>query len=94
MKQVDASSYSIAQGICLSARLLCLGTHTRPRSGAGRVQALACARTHIMHPWVPGFVDNMNVPGHFYVNQEIKSLLFDELKQFSRQVRRECLSLA
>jgi tRNA-splicing ligase RtcB len=32
-----------------------------------------------------GFVENMNVPGCFYVNQEIKSLLFDELKQFSRQ---------
>ncbi|MGB1600618.1 MAG: hypothetical protein ACPIOQ_48195 [Promethearchaeia archaeon] len=33
-----------------------------------------------------GFVDSMRVPGHFYVNEEIKSLLFDELKQFSRQV--------
>ena len=33
-----------------------------------------------------GFVDNMNVPGHFYVNQDIKSLLFDELRQYSRQV--------
>ena len=33
-----------------------------------------------------GFVDGMRVPGHFYVNEEIKSLLFDELKQFSRQV--------
>ena len=27
-----------------------------------------------------GFVDSMRVPGHFYVNEEIKSLLFDELK--------------
>jgi len=33
-----------------------------------------------------GFVDNMNVPGHFYVNQELKSLLFEELRQFSSQV--------
>jgi hypothetical protein len=32
----------------------------------------------------PGFVDGMHVPGHFYVNEEIKSLLFDELRQFSR----------
>eukprot|EP00286_Rhodomonas_abbreviata_P013058 CAMPEP_0181337188 /NCGR_PEP_ID=MMETSP1101-20121128/27864_1 /TAXON_ID=46948 /ORGANISM="Rhodomonas abbreviata, Strain Caron Lab Isolate" /LENGTH=186 /DNA_ID=CAMNT_0023447623 /DNA_START=66 /DNA_END=623 /DNA_ORIENTATION=+ len=31
-----------------------------------------------------GFVENMNVPGQFYVNEEIKKLLFDELKQFSR----------
>ncbi len=33
-----------------------------------------------------GFVDNMNVPGHFYVNEELKSLLFEELRQFSCQV--------
>jgi hypothetical protein len=33
-----------------------------------------------------GFVENMNVPGHFYVNEELKSLLFEELRQFSRQV--------
>jgi len=33
-----------------------------------------------------GFVDNMNVPGHFYVNEHLKSLLFDELEQYSRQV--------
>ncbi|EKX53228.1 3'-phosphate RNA ligase RtcB [Guillardia theta CCMP2712] len=31
-----------------------------------------------------GFVDNMRVPGVFYVNQQIKELLFDELKQFSK----------
>eukprot|EP00960_Hanusia_phi_P036340 752276-Hanusia_phi.AAC.1 len=31
-----------------------------------------------------GFVDNMRVPGIFYVNQQIKELLFDELRQFSK----------
>lgn len=33
----------------------------------------------------PGFVDNMSVPGRFYVNEGIKSLLFDELQQYTRQ---------
>uniref|UniRef100_A0A6U4UYL9 RNA-splicing ligase RtcB homolog n=2 Tax=Hemiselmis andersenii TaxID=464988 RepID=A0A6U4UYL9_HEMAN len=32
-----------------------------------------------------GFVEGMKVPGHFYVNPEIKTLLFDELKQFTNQ---------
>jgi len=35
-----------------------------------------------------GFVDNMNVPGHFYVNEHLKLQLFDELEQYSRQVPR------
>jgi hypothetical protein len=31
-----------------------------------------------------GFVENMRVPGHFYVNESIRDLLFEELRQFSR----------
>ncbi|KAJ1494487.1 tRNA-splicing ligase [Baffinella frigidus] len=31
-----------------------------------------------------GFVPNMRVPGHFYVNDEIKELLYDELRQFTK----------
>ena len=31
-----------------------------------------------------GFVENMRVPGHFYVNNSIRDLLFEELRQFSR----------
>lgn len=31
----------------------------------------------------PGFVENMSVPGRFYVSEGIKSLLFDELRQYS-----------
>jgi tRNA-splicing ligase RtcB (3'-phosphate/5'-hydroxy nucleic acid ligase) len=31
-----------------------------------------------------GFVENMRVPGHFYVNDNIRDLLFEELRQFSR----------
>ena len=31
-----------------------------------------------------GFVENMRVPGHFYVNDSIRDLLFEELRQFSR----------
>jgi tRNA-splicing ligase RtcB len=29
-----------------------------------------------------GFVPNMNVPGKFYVNENLEGLMFDELKQF------------
>lgn len=28
-----------------------------------------------------GFVPNMNVPGYFYVNERLKGLIFDELRQ-------------
>eukprot|EP00397_Hematodinium_sp_SG-2012_P035158 GEMP01037790.1.p1 GENE.GEMP01037790.1~~GEMP01037790.1.p1 ORF type:complete len:508 (+),score=118.94 GEMP01037790.1:101-1624(+) len=31
-----------------------------------------------------GFVDNMNVPGCFYVNDKLEKLMFDELRNFSR----------
>ena len=31
-----------------------------------------------------GFVENMRVPGHFYVNDSIRDLLFEELRQFSK----------
>ena len=30
----------------------------------------------------PGFVPNMRVPGVFFVNERLSSLMFDELKQF------------
>lgn len=30
----------------------------------------------------PGFVPNMRVPGVFYVNERLSSLMFDELKQY------------
>ena len=30
----------------------------------------------------PGFVPNMRVPGVFYVNQRLETLLFDELSQY------------
>lgn len=32
-----------------------------------------------------GFVPNMGVPGRFYVNSALEKLMFDELRQFSRQ---------
>jgi len=32
-----------------------------------------------------GFVDGMNVPGAFYVNSALEKLMFDELRNFSRQ---------
>lgn len=32
-----------------------------------------------------GFVQNMNVPGIFYVNSNLERLMFDELRAFSRQ---------
>ena len=31
-----------------------------------------------------GFVENMRVPGVFYVNDNIRELLFEELRQFTR----------
>jgi hypothetical protein len=102
VKQVDASSYSIAQGSHLPARPPeCCASAPAPanRRAPAPVDSKALAaerlpRAHTAYRTGTGFVDNMNVPGHFYVNQEIKSLLFDELKQFSRQVRREWLRAA
>ena len=81
------------------ARMLCLRTRTCQSARSAPVDSKALAaerlpRAHTAYRTGTGFVDNMNVPGHFYVNQEIKSLLFDELKQFSRQVRREWLRAA
>jgi tRNA-splicing ligase RtcB len=32
-----------------------------------------------------GFVPNMRVPGKFYVNKHLETLMFDELKQFCKQ---------
>ncbi|CAK9022237.1 unnamed protein product [Durusdinium trenchii] len=33
----------------------------------------------------PGFVQGMNVPGKFYVNDQLERLMLDELRSFSRQ---------
>ncbi|CAJ1437615.1 unnamed protein product [Effrenium voratum] len=33
----------------------------------------------------PGFVNGMNVPGKFYVNDQLERLMLDELRSFSRQ---------
>mmetsp|Transcript_41766 Transcript_41766/g.100236 ORF Transcript_41766/g.100236 Transcript_41766/m.100236 type:complete len:508 (-) Transcript_41766:313-1836(-) len=38
-----------------------------------------------MYEIKPGFVENMRVPGRFYVNGALEKLLFDELRSYSRQ---------
>lgn len=42
-------------------------------------------KTDAMYHIKEGFVQNMSVPGVFYVNAALEKLMFDELRQFSRQ---------
>merc|ERR1719311_1869564 len=41
--------------------------------------------TDTMYGISTGFVQNMSVPGRFYVNSHLERLMFDELRSFSRQ---------
>ena len=53
------------------------GKTTRPQESAHIEQI-----TETQWKLKEGFVDNMRVPGYFYVNEHLRSLVFEELETF------------